>query len=177
MPIDLDEVFSRGGVELIEVLNYCVRSVQMDPIFAFLVDEYRVSPTAAKAIALYDMFLTPDARARINAAEHLPPRELGLQVLVQSFRGGSGLQPSGVPTLKVQPGKFVFDTVALHVRKNRRGAIAKIKRRYNPNLSASENLPGGKMTLGQKRFVEQIWQRRVRPALVVAGFRRIANVA
>jgi hypothetical protein len=171
MPIDLDEVFSRGGVELIEVLNYCVRSMQMDPIFAFLVDEYRLSPTAARAIALYDMFLAAEAPARIDAADYLPPRELGLQVVVGSFRGGSG------PTLKVQPGKFVFDTVALHVRKNRRGAIAKIKRRYNPKLSATENLPGGKMTIGQKRFVEQIWQRRVRPALVGAGFRRIANIA
>jgi len=177
MPIDLDDVFSRGGAELIEALNYCVRSVQMDPIFAFLVDEYRVSPTAAKAIALYDLFLAPNAPARINAAEHLPPRELGLQVLIQSFRRGSGPQPAAVPTLQVQPGKFVFDAVALHLRKNRRGAIAKIKRRYNPKLSATENLPGGKMTVGQKRFVEQIWQRRVRPALVGAGFRRIANIA
>jgi hypothetical protein len=177
MPIDLDKVFSRGGGELIEVLNFCVRSVQMDPIFAFLVDQYRVSPTAAKAVALYDMFLAPAAPGRINAAEHLPPRDLGLQVLVQSFRGGSGPQLSGAPILKVQPGKFLFDAVALHLRKNRRGAIAKIKRRYNPELSATENLPGGKMTIGQKRFVEQIWQRRVRPALVVAGFRRIANIA
>jgi hypothetical protein len=175
MPIDIDQVFSRGGAELIELLNYCVRSVQMDPIFGFLVDEYRLCPTAPKAVALYDVFLAPEAPARINAAALLPPREQSLQVVIQNFR--SGLAPSVTAKPKIQPGKFVFDALVLHIRKNRRGSLTKIKRRYNPKLSAIENLPGGKMTAGQRRFVEQVWQPRVRPVLVLAGFRRIANIA
>ena len=85
MPIDIDQVFSRGGAELIELLNYCVRSVQMDPIFGFLVDEYRLCPTAPKAVALYDMFLAPEALARIDAAALLPPREQSLQVLIVAY--------------------------------------------------------------------------------------------
>jgi hypothetical protein len=175
MPIDIDQVFTRGGTDLVELLNYCVRSVQMDPIFGFLVDEYRLCPTAPKAVALYDVFLAPRAPARINAAALLPPRDQSLQVLIQNFR--TGIASPLTPKLNIQPGKFIFDTLALHIRTNRRGSIAKIKRRYNPQRSATENLPGGKMTIGQRRFVEQVWQPRVRPLLVRAGFRRIANIA
>src|SRR6185503_7767064 len=86
MAIDLDDIFTRGGKPLIDVLNYCVRSVQMDPVFAFLVEEYRLSPSQTKAVALYDMFAAPGAPARINAADLLPPQELGLQIMIENFR-------------------------------------------------------------------------------------------
>jgi hypothetical protein len=33
------------------------------------------------------------------------------------------------------------------------------------------------MTPGQKAFVERVWVPRVRPRLVAAGFRRIADIA
>src|SRR5258705_1061248 len=176
MPVDIDQVFSRGGTELIELLNYCVRSVQMDPIFGFLVEEYRLCPTASKTVALYDMFLAPEAPARINAAPLLPPREQSLQILIQNFRSGVAT-PAVAPRRNIQPGKSLFDTLVLHIRMNRRGSMAKIRRRYNPKRSATENLPGGKMTAGPRRLVEQVWQPRVRPVLVLAGFRRIANIA
>lgn len=168
MAIDLDEVFVRGGEKLVDVLNYCVRSVQVDPVFAFLVEEYRMFPTHAKAVALYEMFLAIDAPARINALELLPPRELGLEMLIRDFRP---------PMPRVQAGKYIFDGLAAHIRNNRRGAIARLKRRYNPRLTPTENLPRGKMTAGQKRFISQVWEPRMRPKLVAAGFRRIANIA
>lgn len=179
MAIDLDDIFKRGGEELIDVLNYCARSAQMDPVFAFLVEEYRMSPSPIKAVALYDMFVAPRAPARIDAIDLLPPRELGLQIAIEKFRrpqAGPG-STNLPPRLQVAPGKFIFDALDLHVRKNRRGAMARIKRRYNLKRTPTENLPGGKMTAGQKLFVEQIWEPRVRPTLVAAGFRRIANIA
>lgn len=75
------------------------------------------------------------------------------------------------------PGKWIFDALDQHVRNNRRGAIARIKRRYNLKLTPTENLPGKKMTAGQRQFIDQVWQPRIRPVLVSAGFRRIANIA
>jgi hypothetical protein len=173
MAIDLDDIFARGGQELIDVLNYCVRSVQMDPVFAFLVGEYRMFPTPAKAIALYDMFIATEAPARINAVELLPPRELSLQTLIRNFRPAM----PGSFRAPVQPGKNIFDSLAVYVRQNRRGAIARVKRRYNPTRTPTENLPRGKMTEGQKQFVTAVWEPRVRPTLVAAGFRRVANIA
>jgi hypothetical protein len=180
MPIDLDDIFTRGGKPLIDVLNYCVRSVQMDPVFAFLVEEYRLSPSQTKAVALYDMFAAPGAPARINAADLLPPQELALQIVIENLRRPPprpGWTEIGAPRLQAPPGKYIFDTLQLHVRKNRRGAIARIKRRYNLKLTPTENLPGRRMTAGQRNFVDQVWQPRIRPTLVTAGFRRIANIA
>src|SRR5829696_3291893 len=86
MAIDLDHIFTHGGKALIDLLNYCVRSVQMDPVFAFLVEEYRLSPSQAKAVALYDMFAAPGAPARISAEDLLPPRELALQIIIENLR-------------------------------------------------------------------------------------------
>jgi hypothetical protein len=170
MAIDLEKVFTGGGKDLIDVLNYCIRSVQMDAVFVFLVEEYRLAPTAAMAVAVYDMFVGVEAPARIDGGELLPPRDLGLEQLIRKLRPGSEA------ISKAAPGKFIFDSLSKYVQTNRRGAIAKIKRRYNPKLGANENLPGGKMTAGQRRFVEQVWQSRMRPVLVRAGFRRIANI-
>lgn len=177
MPVDLDEIFAAGGTGLIDFLNYCVRSVQMDPIFAFLVDEYRIAPSAAKAVALYDTFLSPNAPARIDAAELLPPRDLALSALIQKLRPQPFNNPAPVAPIAAQPGKFIFDALSAHVRKNEKGAIAKIKKHYKASLSPDENLPDGKMTPGQRRFVDQVWQPRMRPMLIGAGFRRIANIA
>jgi hypothetical protein len=180
MPIDLDDIFTRGGKRLIDVLNYCVRSVQMDPVFAFLVEEYRLSPSQTKAVALYDMFAAPGAPARINAAALLPPRELALQIVIENLRRPQPRLDSteiGPLRLQVPPGKYIFDALALHVRKNGRGAMARITRRYSLKLTPTENLPGRRMTAGQRHFVDQVWQPRIRLTLVAAGFRRIANIA
>jgi hypothetical protein len=175
MAIDLEQVFAGGGKELIDVLNYCVRGVQIDPVFLFLVQEYRLAPTASRAIALYDMFIGLDAPARIAAGDLLPPRELGLQRLIEGWRPAkqAAIAPANSNS---GPGKFIFDSLSAYVGTNPRGAVAKIRRRYNPKRGPNDNLPGGKMTPGQRRFVDQVWHPRVRPALVRAGFRRIANI-
>lgn len=168
MAVDLDNVFAAGGQDLVDVLNYCARSVQMDPVFAFLVHDYRLLPNPGKAIALYDTFIAPGAPARLDASDLLPPRDLSLAKQIETLRR------SRTP---VTPGKWIFDALDQHVRNNRRGAIARIKRRYNFKLTPTENLPGKKMTASQRQFVDQVWQPRIRPVLVSAGFRRIANIA
>ena len=175
MAINLDRIFARGGKELIDVLNYCVRSVQMDPVFVFLVEEYRLAPAAPRAIALYDIFVGVGAPARIDGGDLLPPRDFGLEQLIQRLRPASPAAAAS-PRSNVGPGKFIFDSLRKYVSTNRRGSIAKIKRRYNPKLGPNDNLAGGKMTAGQRQFVDQVWQPRVRPVLVRAGFRRIANI-
>ena len=55
MPLDFDVIFSRGGKRLIDFLDYSVRSVEMDALFIFLVEEYRRHPTTPKAVTLYDL--------------------------------------------------------------------------------------------------------------------------
>jgi hypothetical protein len=57
------------------------------------------------------------------------------------------------------------------------GALRAVGELYDPSLTPHENLPGGRMTPGQKAFVERVWVPRVRPRLVAAGFRRIADIA
>ena len=48
---------------------------------------------------------------------------------------------------------------------------------FDPAQSPAANLPGGRMTAGQRAFVEGVWQPRVRPELVRAGFWKIADVS
>src|SRR5437762_12064592 len=74
--VDIDEVFSKGGRTLIDFLDYSVRSIQMDPVFIFLVREYHTGPTVAKAVALYDLFCAPDSQGRISCLNSLPPKDM-----------------------------------------------------------------------------------------------------
>src|SRR4051812_6970326 len=76
--IDLDETLARGGKERLDLLRYCVMSITMEPVFVFLASQYRLRPTHAGALALFDVFCAPQSRARLSAYELLPPRELGL---------------------------------------------------------------------------------------------------
>ena len=56
MAANIHRIFQQGDKRRLNFLEYCVRSVQMDPVFVFLVGEYRNGPTAAKALALYELF-------------------------------------------------------------------------------------------------------------------------
>ncbi len=54
--------------------------------------------------------------------------------------------------------------------------IRRIRETYDPALEPVENLPGGKMTAGQRMFVERVWRPKLRPHLVQAGFLRVASI-
>ena len=181
MPVDLDEIFSRGGKELIDLLDYAVRAVKPDLLFVFLVQEYRLLPTAPKVVALYDIFCAPQAPARLSAAEMLPPASLQMDVAVrlvrlnlsqvEAARAGASVAPP-----LILPPKFLFDAIALHLWK-KSPSLRSIKRRYQPRRTPVANLPGGRMNAGQRFFVDKVWEPNLRPRLVAAGFRRMGCIA
>jgi len=74
--------------------------------------------------------------------------------------------------------RYLFDAVVNELTDTAaEETLAAILDHYDPDRSPHENLPGGRMSAGQRAFVEQVWEPRLRPYLVAAGFRRIANIA
>ena len=181
MPIDIDAIFSRGGKDLIALLDYGVRSVRPDLLFVFLVQEYRQHPTTPKALALYDIFCAPHGAARVSALEMLSPNVLHLENAVRPLRLNFAQVQEAVakavaaPPL-ILPPKFLFDALDLHLRK-KSPALRSVKRRYRPDRTPLENLPRGRMNAGQRFFVERVWEPSLRPQLIAAGFRRMNSVA
>jgi len=178
---DINEIFSQGGKDLMNLLDYCIRSIQVDPIFVFLVQDYRNSPTVAKAVALYDLFCVPNALARLSTQEVIPPMDLRIQSSIRPIRdywtrsqvkSFSGVRDSLPPLL---PPRYLFDFISSSVQKSSK-AFSAIRRRYKPRRTPVENLPGGKMTMIQRHFVEKLWEPIIRPQLVAVGFWRIASI-
>ena len=182
-PLDVADVFRRGGKGLIDLLEFCVRSVRTDAVFLFLVGEYRTIPTAAKAVALYDLFCAPHAPARVSASDALPPFNQYVALAVTKLREGLELAASTAwapPAERVPaplPAKYLFDDIARRIEQQPRNQLAQVAERFDPALTPLENLPGGRMNEAQRFFVERVWQPNVRPRLVAAGFRRVGNVA
>jgi hypothetical protein len=181
MSLDISQLFSKGGKPAIDLLDYCVRSIQMDPVFIFLVQEYRFGPTAAKAIALYDVFCSPGSMGRISAEKALPPYDMRLwQTLQPLMKNWTEVQEARAaeqdrPAL-VRPARYLFDSVVMELEKTS-SSLCKIRSQYKPDLSPMENLPKGKMTPAQRQFVEKIWEPILRPRLAAAGFWRMATIA
>lgn len=182
LEVDLTEILAKGGEQRVALLRYCVMSVTMEPVFLFLTQEYRLCPTHAAALALYDVFCARGALARIGVMEALPPRNLQLQAAVESIREQwTQLQSppqaderSGVAI--TAPHRNLFDRVADAVRSDSAGRFAEVARQYDPSLAPQQNLPGGKMGVVQRHFVENIWRPVARPRLLAAGFWQIANI-
>src|SRR5438105_2726957 len=79
-------LIARAEHDLMNLIVYCVRSIQMDPVFLCLVQDYRTSPTVAKAVALYDLFCVPNGLARLSTQEVIPPMNLRIQSAIRPFR-------------------------------------------------------------------------------------------
>jgi hypothetical protein len=178
MVSDVKEVFRKGGQPLLAFLEYCVRSVRMDPVFVFLVREYRDLPTVSKALALYEVFCAPEALAKISLR-----RDLRIRTAVQPLldrrtqERESAALPDAVPLPPLLPPKHLFDLVVQQLEESPGNTLRTVCECYDATRSPLENLPGGKMTEGQRAFVEKLWEPILRPQLVTAGFRRIANIA
>lgn len=185
MPLSTEEIFRRGGRELVDLLEYLVISFQMDPVFLFLTSEYRSQPTADRAVALYDVFCAPRAEARVSAVHSVAQRGLSLQKEVESMRAAReratkphSARSGPAPGPPLMAPRYLFDAVVNELNETTvEGTLAALRDHYDPERSPHENLPGGRMTAGQRAFVEQVWEPRLRPCLVAAGFRRIANIA
>jgi hypothetical protein len=183
-PADIGRILAGGGGERIALLRYCVLSVTMEPVFVFLAGEYRLRPTHAAALALYDVFCSHQAPAKVRGTpDLLPPRNLKLAAAIQLTRAQhSAVRPpeqrSGeaprVPS--TVPYRHLFDPLADTLQADPSGHVQRVRLRYNPALTPVQNLPGGRMTAAQRHFVENIWRPVARPCLVAAGFWQIATI-
>jgi hypothetical protein len=195
MTVDVDLLIRRGGRPLVDILNYCVCSINVDAMFLFLVHEYRVAPTTDKAVAVYEVFCAPAAPARISIENNLPPKDPRILHAIapyanayrapdpptpsQSEGPSQSEESSDAPWLgnrMLLPPKYFFDSLSSTLRTGPEDPFDRVGRLYDPERTPIENLPGGKMTAAQTHFAEYVWVPRVRPPLVRAGFRRIANI-
>jgi hypothetical protein len=182
MAVDIRSVLAAGGRPAIGLLEYCVASVQLEPVFVYLAVDYRYRPTAPRALALYDAFCAPGAAGRIRADSVLPPRSLRLAQEVARIRGWvqGADAPEGTPpqasTAIPVPARYLFDEVLALLTSGGHERVRHIEETWDPSLSAVENLPGGRMTAGQRMFVEKVWRPQLRPGLVQGGFPRIATI-
>jgi hypothetical protein len=179
---DIAELLSCGGEGRIALLRYCVMSITPEPVFLFLVQEYRFRPTHRAALALYDVFCAPAAAARVRSPTALPPRDLRLSAAISAIRRQwaelqSPAQPEdGIPVSTTVPHRDLFDRLAAALQQDPDGPLARVARLYDPGRTPHQNLPGGTMNAAQKHFVERVWRPVARPALVVAGFWQIGNI-
>jgi hypothetical protein len=185
VPVDLEDVLKRGGGELIGLFQYCVYSVQLEPVFVHLVGSYASAPTAAGALALYDAFLIPGAPARLRTLEVLEPQDLRLATPLRALRAMQTAPPPPPPSEEDRgprrsspggPPRHLFEFIVTHLRGLEDGPLQKVAREYDPALTPHENLPGGRLSATQRYFVDRVWQPRVRPMLVKGGFWRIATI-
>jgi hypothetical protein len=191
--IDFDDVLTRGGHELIRFLHFCVYSVEMAPLFVALAKEYRFRPTVPGALALYECFCAQDAPARIRADVVLWPRDMRLERMISRLRQevqifeaavqasspAEGAESSGTRRRTPPPPApvvFLFDHVVEHLAGEGAGTLDTAARAFDPAREPMENLPGGRLTAGQRAFLENVWRPRIRPRLVSAGFWRAANL-
>ncbi len=193
MSIKIDEIFSGGGRDLINLLEYSVLSINVDLIFVYLVREYRLRPSAASAIAVHDLFCCADSPARVSCEGALFPKDIRLTHAISPYRAGSLLGSSVESALGLEscnqdntlprvaapslPPRYIFDSLVQRINGEEKSTLIHALDSYRVGLTPHENLPNGELSAVQRRFVEQTWQPIVRPGLVAAGFWRVASVA
>ena len=178
---DIADILNRGGAPRIALLRYCVMSVTMEPVFVFLAQDYRLHPSHARALGLYDVFCSPQAPARIRAPNLLEPMNLRLAAAMPAIRRQCERAPKEEPagtdegSLNTAPDRCLFDHIAGEVAAGLQGG-ARWLAGYDPRLEPERNLPGGRMNAGQRFFVDNIWRPVARPRLVSAGFWQISTI-
>ena len=193
VPIDFEDLLTRGGDELLRFLHYCVYSVELAPVFVMLAGEYRLRPTVAGAIALFENFCAADAPARIAAEAVLFPRDMRLDQSIAHLRRQEKRFEDAAREVASQPASdspgtrrpmppppapliYLFDHVVAHLLADAAGPVRAAARVFDPHREPLKNLPGGKLNAGQRAFLENVWRPRIRPRLVAAGFWRAATL-
>ena len=182
MAIDVETEFTRGGRVVVDFLTFCVMSIRLEPLFVYLVRDYRSRPTPGAALALFDCFCARDAPGRLRAlpAELLPPVNLKFEREVGRFGDRSEVVPGATADEasvgRVFPPRYLFDFLTEGMSAQGRDPVQEVGDSFDPSLTPAQNLPGGRLAPGQRLFVERIWQPKMRPRLVASGFWRIANV-
>ena len=181
--VDITSILAKGGAQRLAFLRYCVLSFSVEPLFVFLAQEYRLRPSHAAALALFDVFCARQAPARLPAEEWLPPRALLVEAEITRIRAQWNQMQSPEPpdeesaTPVATPSRNLFDAIVRGVQQDAQGRLARVSSTYDPARTPEENLPGGKLTQGQRGFVENVWHPILKPRLAAAGFWQIATVA
>lgn len=169
MAIDIDELFRRGDLPLIELLQFCVSTRRIEVVFAFLVGEYRQNPTAARADALYDLFLATKAPARLATTDLLPPENLRMDMSMRRLRAHAGSGTAG-PFL---PSRDLFDFIVDELHRDPEGPLAEAAHSFE---ASAEQLAEDDVPEEHRDFVERLWRPVIRRRLTAAGFWRIATI-
>jgi len=187
MAVDFAKVLGEGGKPLLDLLSFAVFSVRPDGLFVFLAREYRVRPTPTAAITIFDLFCAPGSPARLSAEAALSPTDWSLNSALAPVRAGIARaaapppaplpddppwQPPAIPL----PPIYLFDGLAERLLKDPDGQVAALAAEFDPEQGPFKSLPNGKLSGTQRAFVEQTWRRRIQPALLTAGFWRVATV-
>jgi hypothetical protein len=175
LALNFDQVFSRGGKNLVSMLQYAVRSANVDLLFIYLAGEFRQAPTAAKALALYRVFCGPRAPARLSVPTHSQLASAIRPFEVAAATGQGVAVGVGVPAARAPVPRYLFDLLVAELKKNSKHLRA-ARRNYRMRKSPAENLPFAQLTEWQRHFAEYVWKPIVRPALVEAGFWRVSSI-
>ena len=182
MAIDPWGTLAAGGKPALDLLEYGVISARFELVAGWLIAEYRSRPTAARALALYDAFLAPDAPARIDAPSVLPPRELLLAARIDGIRRhhveteAHNTRDPESPRPAMIPPMNLFDAVLAALRADDFEPVRSVRESYDPARGPIENLPDGRLSPGQRQFLEYTWRKRLRPLLARSGFGRITTI-
>jgi len=166
------ETLDRRSKGTLDFLDYCVRAMQLDPLFLFLAQEYRINPTIPKAVALFHTFCAPVAPAKVSIEpDHDRMQHLMRPITVTWTRMQAALVfGPGNAAPAMPPPPSLFDAIVEKIM--RAGVIGKLKGAYQARHDVSEE-----NNRVQQHFVEKIWRPIIRPHLVAAGFWRISELA
>jgi hypothetical protein len=180
-PIDIPATLAEGGEIAVALLQFCIRSGHLEPLFYHLNQDYQQRPGHLAALTLFDLFCASNAPARLAVPEALPPQELRLASSMtmlrqqwqqmQQVRAGQEIDQEKKLFI-AQPQRGLFDAIVRAFGPR----FAQVASQFDPEKRVNECLPGGMVSAGQRNFINQVWTPKVRPQLVAAGFWRVATL-
>jgi hypothetical protein len=176
--LDIPATLTQGGEGYVSLLQFCLRSGHLEPLFLALVKEYQQKPSHLSALTLYDLFCAANAPARLSVAQVLPPQDLKLAGLMPLLRAQwTQMQArEAVDEEKrlfiAQPQRSLFDSILPALP----AAFEGVAQQFDPSKRVNDSLPGGTMSAGQRNWINQVWLKQVRPKLTAAGFWRVATL-
>jgi hypothetical protein len=180
MPTNAYQVIQQGGQPLVRLLQFSVMAVRMDPVFLYLIRDYRATPTAARAVMMYDLFCHERSPGRLSIQSGIPPFDLRLTSTVETIRQSMVASKQSVAedpedaVPPLLPGAHFFDSLSPLLLGG--AQIRAVNDELDPERPPVESLPDGRMNEGQRQFVENIWKPGIRPHLVSVGFRGLAPI-
>lgn len=185
---DLQQLLQAGGEQAIALLQYSVRSINLDPLFVLLVAEFQMRPTHQAALAIYDYFCAPGALLALSLPQEVASHALRLKQQIEGLRREwqqlqaaaqlpriEGQEAPALPRSSV-PLRSMFDGLVNLLKNQPHSGYNRAARSYDPGKSVSANLPGGEMTPAQRNFIAGVWLRQARPGLLAAGFWRLGSI-